>query len=911
MLADKDKNDKAGANSVLKDEQGKQDAVEVLTVEGMFSWTAAWCMMFWLVTFICASTMAVLTFQDQGVERISQEISFVQEQNPPYGPPDQPRENTGVREINEAFRYHLPQVALFYSAASAAFGLFTVSFFINTMLLESQGTARNVDISLLCSQGIEVYMLRTFPVILLFLLMTGWYVYMTAGWGTLLCFCAGAFFNMTSAWIGIRTTVQGTCRLATTMGERLDVSVQLGMRTGSIGGLLATSLALGGMSIMWFWVLDTSLLSGFSSGAAIVSFYLRVGGGIFAKGAEIGGDLVGDMTENANDEDRRVFELQQRIEDMEIERQNRLAKGLEEDEEDMLDLLRMMEEEMHDICSDMHPIDFLDEIGEVICDVTGTCVDLFESMVLILSTAVIIGAKIAPVPHFLTGLPFWIVASGNIGCSVAAYRVHVTERYTTQMVRWSMRFNLFLIIVFTQLVQIGISYMEWIRGSITFRMFINFVVISTMGQFLPEMCVMSGEYFTSPDYWPVKSIAENSKLGVVQVTLQGLGQGFLSTTLPAIFVVIAVMVTWELEGHYGLALLSSSSVSGTGFQGGVASFGAVSVCAHKHVQLTTYNSMTRNRANICATLGDSAMQAGNTVSAINAFSAVFNITVTLLAQSYTRQNENYKAVSGPPLSEWSQAGLVLGVVMPLLFTANTTLSCLETSKSFMRFCKESDAVAIVERQPFPTSHVKGLRILTSFGTVTSMRMTFSPLINTVACPMLGGYFLGIRGLIFMLSGANVLVMCFSLFLINSGQSWVSARKYVLFGHLKGPDGRSVGPDSLQYEHLGVGELIGGPLEDTTGPALNNFIKLVGVFAFVTDNLYDTTPEETWQFGAFVLVGSLSLVFVSRWLLACVLGCVTNYIERRENQRALNQEKEKARRELEFVADDDDEDDDDR
>merc|ERR1719291_1137591 len=106
--------------------------------------------------------------------------------------------------------------------------------------------------------------------------------------------------------------------------------------------------------------------------------------------------------------------------------------------------------------------------------------------------------------------------------------------------------------------------------------------------------------------------------------------------------VIVVMITWSLENHYGLALLSASSVSGTGFQGGIASFGAIATNAHKIVHLTTYHSMTRHRANICAALGDTTSHAGNIISAINAFSAVFNVALCLLAQSYTRMDMNYQ-----------------------------------------------------------------------------------------------------------------------------------------------------------------------------------------------------------------------------------------------------------------------------
>merc|ERR1719387_613281 len=115
------------------------------------------------------------------------------------------------------------------------------------------------------------------------------------------------------------------------------------------------------------------------------------------------------------------------------------------------------------------------------------------------------------------------------------------------------------------------------------------------------------------------------------------------------------------------------------------------------------------------------------------------------------------------------------------------LSCLRTSRMFMNFCKNNPDVDRIDKLPFPQSHIKPLKTLTSYGTIQSMRFVFSPMINTLAAPVISGFFLGIKGLLFMLSGGNVLVLCFSIFLINSGQSWVAARKFVLFGLLKNKD----------------------------------------------------------------------------------------------------------------------------
>lgn len=873
--------------------QSHSHAEEVIIFEGTFSWWAAWCMMIWVLCFLASAVMMVLSTRGSAFEIISEEISFVKEVRPPYGPEEQPVVDATMREINQVFAYRLPQTALFYSLAGASLGLFTVSYFTSFMLLEDQGPKRVVDIGFLISKGVNVYMGRTIPIILALLFLGGWYVMGTAGPRAVACFAVGAALNLLSAQVGVSVTVQGQTRLAHALGLELFDALQIGIRTGSIGGLLATSLALGGMAGMWLLIQDTLSLSGFGSGASIVSFSMRVGGGIFSKGADIGADLVSDMEQTRMEEDQRLFELQKKMAELDEDRKQRAKRGVEGDDEDMMADLRRMEEEMQDIASQLHPIDYFDVVGEAINDVSGTCADLFESMVLILGTCTIIGVKGSPVPSFNSGLPFWIIASGKVGCSLVAYFVHVHERFTAKRMRWSLRANLLLVIGLVQLVQILVSFQEYLVGTITFDRFWHFCVISLMGQVIPEVCVLLGEYFTSTDYAPVRSLAMNADLGIVQVVLQGFGQGFFSTGLPAVVIITCVVATWRLEQHYGLALLSASSVSGTGFQGGIASFGAIATNAHKIIHLTTYHAMSRHRANICAALGDTTAHAGNTISAVNAFSAVFDIALTLLAQTYTELDINYMNVTGSILSSFSQAGLVLGVVMTFAFAANTMISCLATAQAFAKYVTQHD-IGKISQLPFPQSHVRPLKKLASFGTITSMRMTISPIINSLACPMIGGFFLGVKGLLFMLSGSNVLVLCLSIFLINSGQSWVAARKFVLFGLLRDKDGNVIGPDSPHYANLGIGETIGGPFEDTTGPAMNNFIKFVAVFAFVTGGpgrLYDELPDNTWPYGFASLVGSLSLVFFSRVGLDLLLRGVGSVLRSRRKMQAYEEGEE--------------------
>merc|ERR1719478_333706 len=155
----------------------------------------------------------------------------------------------------------------------------------------------------------------------------------------------------------------------------------------------------------------------------------------------------------AQEEENKVFEMQQRMKSIEDDRKQRSKAGLEGDDEDMMAGIREMEEEMQDIACQLLPIDYLDAVGENINDVSGTCADLFESMVLILCTCAIIGSKGAPVPYFNAGLPFWIVATGKMGSSLVSYYCHCHESFTSQRVRWTLRTNLFVVIVLVQLVQ--------------------------------------------------------------------------------------------------------------------------------------------------------------------------------------------------------------------------------------------------------------------------------------------------------------------------------------------------------------------------------------------------------------------------------------------------------------------------
>merc|ERR1719324_764180 len=205
--------------------------------------------------------------------------------------------------------------------------------------------------------------------------------------------------------------------------------------------------------------------------------------------------------------------------------------------------------------------------------------------------------------------------------------------------------------------------------------------------------------------------------------------------------------------------------------------------------------------------------------------------------------------------------MLSGIIFTMLFLANTLTSCIKMAKVLVEFCRGNDEVGPRFDKHYPATHIVPLKKLTDFAAIQSLMLTFSPLMNTFAAPLVIGQLFGFKGLLMLVSGGNSVCFSLNMFLINSGQAWDAARKYVLFGMLKDEEGVTIGAENEVYETLGIGEQVGGPLEDLAGPGLNNFIKFVAVVSFVTSGIYDLTPEKTWPFGMLqVVLNGMSVSF---------------------------------------------------
>merc|ERR1719487_2140379 len=373
-----------------------------------------------------------------------------------------------------------------------------------------------------------------------------------------------------------------------------------------------------------------------------------------------------------------------------------------------------------------------------------------------------------------------------------------------------LRLNLLVVGMWVQLNVAATCYLHanlW--KTISHERMWHYIVIVFLGNIAPEMCAFLCEVFTSINFPPVAWLARNANLGMIQVVLQGLGQGFVSAGVPSIVNILVQVLAFRWEGFYGLVLLACASQACTGWQATLAAYGAVANNANRMVHLTTVNEMAHHRSNVCAMVGTTTSHTGKCVAGQNAFFATTSLLGALLADKYTKLGLNFQQTVGQELSEFTRAGMLAGIIFTMLFIANTLTSCIKMAKTLVTFCKGNHHVLPRTDKAFPATHIMPLKHLVAFTAVASFQLTFSPLMNTMAAPLVIGQLFGFKGLLMLVSGGNSVCFSLNMFLINSGQAWDAARKYVLFGMLKDEEGRVIGSESELYDTLGIGEQIGG------------------------------------------------------------------------------------------------------
>jgi K(+)-stimulated pyrophosphate-energized sodium pump len=601
---------------------------------------------------------------------------------------------------------------------------------------------------------------------------------------TAIAFLFGGAISIASGYIGMKVATQGNAR--TTVSAKKDISsaFDVAINSGAVMGFALVGLATLGLVIVY--VVMSALLSdlgpennhilmeviaGFGLGGSTIALFARVGGGIFTKAADVGADLVGKVEQGIPEDDPR------------------------------------------------NPAVIADNVGDNVGDVAGMGADLFGSCAESTCAAMVISAVVfAADPNALL-YPILISAVGIPISLITKLLVNVkTEDDVAPALMKLLVISSVLMGIVMYFFTIALIPEAFELGGETY---------SNMGVYL---CFLSGlvaglavglltGYYTSENYDPVKEVARSCETGVATNIIYGLALGYKSTVLPYLAIAVSIFVSWDLAGMYGVAIASLGMLGTLVIALTIDAYGPVADNAGGIAEMVGLESEVRRRTDIL----DSA---GNTTAAIGkgfAIGAAILTSLALFAAFITAAS----TLMGEPitmslLDPVVYTSLFIGAVLPFLFTAMTMKSVGKAA---------FDMIEEVRRQ-FKT--IPGIMEGTgepdyaecvAISTKAALREMIAPGVLIMGTPLVVGFLFGVEAVAGVLAGSLVAGGVLAIASSNSGGAWDNAKKFIEAGNLGGKG-------SEEHKAAVVGDTVGDPLKDTSGPSLNILIKLSAILSLV-------------------------------------------------------------------------------
>lgn len=682
------------------------------------------------------------------------------------------------------------QEIIYFAIAAAIIGLLFAVYLAAAIVRQDQGSERVRFIGRAIQQGASAFLKREYGVLAIFVVAVVVVLALFVDYdilgridrdesrgipSTAIAYLIGAIGSALAGYIGMSIAVRANTRTTVKAQEGLNPALRLAFNSGAVMGLSVVGIGLLGVTILYWIFRDVQIVAGFGMGASSIALFARVGGGIYTKAADVGADLVGKVEAGIPEDDPR------------------------------------------------NPATIADNVGDNVGDVAGMGADLFESYVgsIIATLALAVtgamalgidaGDVMANFDHELVMLPVLLAAVGIVSSILGTFLVRAPEGANMGRLLWVLRTGIFSSGV---LVLVAIGVLIPIIG-LPFELFWVVLVGLVAGQVIGT----ASEVATSYEYKFTREIAAQSETGPATVIIGGLGLGMLSTVVPGIVVVIAIWLTNDLAGTYGVALAAVGMLSTLGITLATDAYGPVADNAGGIAEQAGLPPEVRERTDALDSLG-------NTTAATGKGFAIGSAVLTALALMAA-----YSEATGVTIFNLTDVnvliGVLLGSLMPFLFAALTMQAVGRAAGAMVQEVRRQfrEITGLMEGKA-EADYARAVDISTR----GAMREMVLPGLIAIVAPAAVGAVLGAEALGGLLIGAIATGFLLAIMMANAGGAWDNAKKYVEAGHHGGK-----GTD--QHAAVVVGDTVGDPFKDTSGPALNILIKLMSIVALVFAPLF--------------------------------------------------------------------------
>ena len=718
---------------------------------------------------------------------------------------------------------------LFYLVpAASVLALAFAYIFFRQMMKEDEGTPTMKEIALYVRQGAMAYLKQQYKiVIIVFIVLAAVFAVLAYGFHIQnpwvpFAFLTGGFFSGLAGFVGMRTATYASGRTANAARKSLNHGLKIAFRSGAVMGLTVVGLGLLDIAIWWFLlnlfipageittsqeiiVITTTMLT-FGMGASTQALFARVGGGIYTKAADVGADIVGKVESDLPEDDPR------------------------------------------------NPATIADNVGDNVGDVAGMGADLYESYCGSILSTMALGAS----AFYSMGTdmqlksilaPMLIAAVGVVLSIASIYTVRTKEGAGMGQLLKSMSFGTNLAAVLSAFATFGI--LALVFGTETADWW-HFSLSVVSGLLAGVVIGKATEYYTSHSYKPTQKPAESAQTGPATVIINGVGLGMISTAVPVIAIVCAIVLSFLFatgfnmkdiiaepallsKGLYGVAIAAVGMLSTLGITLATDAYGPIADNAGGNAQMSELEPEVRERTDVLDALG-------NTTAATGKGFAIGSAALTALAllASYI---EELKIAMGPAgeglsivdvlerfnvslMNPSVLAGVFIGAMMAFLFCGLTMNAVGRAAQKMVvevrRQFREIKGILEGKQRPDYSRCVE-------ISTKAAQKEMIFPSILAIVVPVIVGVVLGPAGVLGLLAGALGAGFVLAIFLANSGGAWDNAKKYVEEGHFGGKN-------SETHHATVVGDTVGDPFKDTSGPSLNILIKLMSMVSIVMAGL---------------------------------------------------------------------------